>query len=234
MPTMYIRISYPEEEGFQLAADLAGMNMSSWTRVRLRAAAEFELKARKQPVPFLPPEPEVPKKVEPAPKPPKPPGKGSVEALFANVAPTAFPGGQMRFKRLAGSQWAEDEGAHAALEADYCLRFARSSGKFLADLNAKESLFFQYAGDWPPELALPPSAPAEPVPDERLPFEAWIRPYTNGGQKFPEADEELGGHWCFAILLARDCYDPAIYEEIETAYRAAWHEGKTPGPDETP
>lgn len=91
-----------------------------------------------------------------------------------------------------------------------------------------------------PRKPLPPGhfyedeMPSRPVPDERLPFEAWIRPYTNGGQKFPEADEELGGHWCFAILLARDCYDPAIYEEIEAAYRTAWHEGKTPGPDETP
>lgn len=48
-----IRVSEPEKQSFQLAADLAGISMSSWVRERLRLAAIRDLESAGQKIPFI-------------------------------------------------------------------------------------------------------------------------------------------------------------------------------------
>jgi uncharacterized protein (DUF1778 family) len=50
-----IRVSDQEKQGFQLAADLAGITLSSWVRERLRLAAIRDLESAGQKIPFVPP-----------------------------------------------------------------------------------------------------------------------------------------------------------------------------------
>jgi uncharacterized protein (DUF1778 family) len=50
-----IRVSDEEKQGFQLAADLAGISLSSWVRERLRLAAIRDLESAGQKIPFVPP-----------------------------------------------------------------------------------------------------------------------------------------------------------------------------------
>jgi hypothetical protein len=51
---MMIRITGAEKEGFELAAALAGISLSSWVRERLRLAAIRELESAGRRVPFVP------------------------------------------------------------------------------------------------------------------------------------------------------------------------------------
>lgn len=51
---LQIRISDSEKEGFELAALLAGISLSSWVRERLRLAAIRELESAGRRVPFVP------------------------------------------------------------------------------------------------------------------------------------------------------------------------------------
>ena len=49
-----IRITDTEKEGFELAAVLAGISLSSWVRERLRLTAIRELEGAGRRVPFVP------------------------------------------------------------------------------------------------------------------------------------------------------------------------------------
>jgi hypothetical protein len=49
-----MRLESTEKEGFRLAAELAGLDLSAWIRERLRRAAWEELERAGRPVPFLP------------------------------------------------------------------------------------------------------------------------------------------------------------------------------------
>lgn len=51
---LQIRISDTEKEGFELAAALAGISLSSWVRERLRLTAIRELEGAGRQVPFVP------------------------------------------------------------------------------------------------------------------------------------------------------------------------------------
>jgi len=51
---LLIRISSTEKEGFELAALLSGISVSSWVRERLRLAAIRELESAGRKVPFVP------------------------------------------------------------------------------------------------------------------------------------------------------------------------------------
>jgi hypothetical protein len=51
---LQIRISDAEKEGFELAAALAGISLSSWVRERLRLTAIRELEGAGRRVPFVP------------------------------------------------------------------------------------------------------------------------------------------------------------------------------------
>ena len=51
---LQIRVSDAEKEGFELAAALAGISMSSWVRERLRLTAIRELESAGRRVPFVP------------------------------------------------------------------------------------------------------------------------------------------------------------------------------------
>ena len=51
---LQIRITDSEKEGFELAAALAGISLSSWVRERLRITAIRELESAGQRVPFVP------------------------------------------------------------------------------------------------------------------------------------------------------------------------------------
>ena len=51
---LQIRVSDLEKEGFELAAVLAGISLSSWVRERLRLAAIRELESAGRKVPFVP------------------------------------------------------------------------------------------------------------------------------------------------------------------------------------
>jgi predicted HicB family RNase H-like nuclease len=51
---LQIRISDTEKEGFELAAALAGISLSSWVRERLRLTAIRELEGAGRKVPFVP------------------------------------------------------------------------------------------------------------------------------------------------------------------------------------
>jgi len=50
-----IRLSAEEKAGFQAAADLAGIPLSSWVRERLRLAAIRDLESAGQKIPFIAP-----------------------------------------------------------------------------------------------------------------------------------------------------------------------------------
>lgn len=52
---LQIRLTNEEKQGFQAAANLAGISMSSWVRERLRLAAIRELENAGQKVPFVAP-----------------------------------------------------------------------------------------------------------------------------------------------------------------------------------
>lgn len=49
-----IRVAGEEKQGFELAAALAGVSLSSWVRERLRLAAIRELESAGRRVPFVP------------------------------------------------------------------------------------------------------------------------------------------------------------------------------------
>lgn len=49
-----IRVLSTEKQGFVLAADLAGVSLSSWIRERLRMSAIRELEGAGRRVPFVP------------------------------------------------------------------------------------------------------------------------------------------------------------------------------------
>jgi len=51
---LHIRITGSEKEGFELAAALAGISLSSWVRERLRLTAIRELESAGRKVPFVP------------------------------------------------------------------------------------------------------------------------------------------------------------------------------------
>ena len=52
---LYIRMTEAEKHGFQAAADLAGIPLSSWVRERLRLAAIRDLESAGQKIPFIQP-----------------------------------------------------------------------------------------------------------------------------------------------------------------------------------
>ena len=51
---LMIRLTDTEKEGFELAAILSGISLSSWVRERLRLAAIRELESAGRRVPFVP------------------------------------------------------------------------------------------------------------------------------------------------------------------------------------
>jgi hypothetical protein len=51
---LQIRITDSEKQGFELAAALAGISLSSWVRERLRLTAIRELESAGRHVPFVP------------------------------------------------------------------------------------------------------------------------------------------------------------------------------------
>jgi hypothetical protein len=52
--SVLIRLTEKEKEGFELAATLAGISLSSWVRERLRLNAIRELEGAGRRVPFVP------------------------------------------------------------------------------------------------------------------------------------------------------------------------------------
>jgi hypothetical protein len=52
---LQIRLTELEKQGFQAAAELAGIPLSSWVRERLRLAAIRDLESAGQPIPFVRP-----------------------------------------------------------------------------------------------------------------------------------------------------------------------------------
>ena len=50
---MQFRVTPPEQQAIQAAADLDGKKLSEWIRDRLRAVSRSELQKAGQPVPFL-------------------------------------------------------------------------------------------------------------------------------------------------------------------------------------
>jgi hypothetical protein len=48
-----IRLTESEKEGFEMAADAAGISLSAWMRERLRRAAIRELEEASKPIPFI-------------------------------------------------------------------------------------------------------------------------------------------------------------------------------------
>jgi len=53
--TLQIRLSTAEKDGFEQAAELAGIPISSWVRERLRLASIRELESAGRRVPFIKP-----------------------------------------------------------------------------------------------------------------------------------------------------------------------------------
>lgn len=53
--TIQIRLTEAEKRGFQAAADLAGIPLSSWVRERLRFAAIRDLESAGSQIPFVNP-----------------------------------------------------------------------------------------------------------------------------------------------------------------------------------
>ena len=54
--TVRLRVGPKEKEGFEQAAELAGLSFSAWARVRLRKAAISELEDADMAVPFIRPQ----------------------------------------------------------------------------------------------------------------------------------------------------------------------------------
>jgi len=52
-----MRLTKSEKDGFDTAAEIAGIDLSSWARERLRNAAISELQRASRPIPFLKPIP---------------------------------------------------------------------------------------------------------------------------------------------------------------------------------
>lgn len=52
--SLLVRVTDKEKEGFELAAALAGISLSSWVRERLRLSAIRELEGAGRRVPFVP------------------------------------------------------------------------------------------------------------------------------------------------------------------------------------
>lgn len=52
---LQVRLTDAEKQGFQAAANLAGIPMSSWVRERLRLAAIRDLESAGQKIPFVAP-----------------------------------------------------------------------------------------------------------------------------------------------------------------------------------
>lgn len=52
---LQIRLTEAEKQGFQAAASLAGIPLSSWVRERLRLAAIRDLESAGQKIPFIEP-----------------------------------------------------------------------------------------------------------------------------------------------------------------------------------
>lgn len=52
---LYIRLTDAEKQGFQIAADLAGIPLSAWVRERLRLAAIRDLESGGIKAPFIEP-----------------------------------------------------------------------------------------------------------------------------------------------------------------------------------
>lgn len=52
---LQIRLTDKEKEGFQAAADLAGIPLSAWVRERLRLAAIRDLESAGRRIPFIEP-----------------------------------------------------------------------------------------------------------------------------------------------------------------------------------
>ncbi len=50
---LQIRLTADEKEGFRIAAELAGIGLSSWVRERLRLAAIRDLESAGQRIPFV-------------------------------------------------------------------------------------------------------------------------------------------------------------------------------------
>ena len=50
---LQVRLEQSEKEGFDAAADLAGLPLSAWVRERLRLAARSELQGYGKPVSFI-------------------------------------------------------------------------------------------------------------------------------------------------------------------------------------
>ena len=50
---LLVRLETGEKEGFKAAADVAGIDLSSWVRERLRRIARQELEEARLPIPFL-------------------------------------------------------------------------------------------------------------------------------------------------------------------------------------
>lgn len=50
---MQLRLSAAEKRAFRDAAEIAGLQLSSWVRERLRRCAKSELQDADKPVPFL-------------------------------------------------------------------------------------------------------------------------------------------------------------------------------------
>ena len=48
-----VRVEPTEKQGFQEAADIAGIALSAWMRERLRRSAIRELEEANRPIPFL-------------------------------------------------------------------------------------------------------------------------------------------------------------------------------------
>jgi hypothetical protein len=52
---LQLRVAEAEKQGFQAAANLAGIPLSSWVRERLRLAAIRDLESAGQQIPFIEP-----------------------------------------------------------------------------------------------------------------------------------------------------------------------------------
>jgi predicted HTH domain antitoxin len=48
-----VRLTLPEKDAFQEAAELAGLSLSAWARERLRRMAIRELEEASRPIPFI-------------------------------------------------------------------------------------------------------------------------------------------------------------------------------------
>lgn len=51
---LQLRVTQPEKDGFDAAAELAGLSLAAWVRERLRVASRNELQEVGEPIPFHP------------------------------------------------------------------------------------------------------------------------------------------------------------------------------------